>query len=150
MNTHAMMDLQEDYKNHIKQYGYDLIEYSRSIPGEGYGYLICLQDFPIAFLVERFQYVCNLQGPDHEIHIIYNDPDSMGRWTVQPYRYKSHSEAFYKIELMPEAPIYLNDADLVGLTFTCLSMRDSYQKNFLLNYQKLWEIIKISTPNSSF
>ena len=136
MNTHSIMDLQEDHKNHIKQYGYDLIDYSRSVPGEGYGYLICLQDFPIAFLVERFQYVCNLQDPDHEIHIIYNDPDSMGRWTVQPYRYKSHSEAFYKVEMMPEEPIYLNDADLLGLTFTCLSMRDSYQKNFFSNTSK--------------
>ena len=146
MNTHVIKDLQEDYKNHIKQYGYDLIDYSQSVPGEGYGYLICLQDFPIAFLVERFHFVCNSQDPI----IIYNDPDSMGRWTVQPYRYRSHSEAFYKIGMMSEAPIYLNDADLVGLTVTCLSMRNSYQKNFLLNSQKLWEIIKISTPNSSF
>lgn len=149
MNTHgpiSITDLREDHKNHIKQQGYDLIDYAHSVPGEGYGYLICLQDFPIAFLVERFRYICNSQDPV----TIYNDPDSMGRWTVQPYRYKSHSEAFYKIELIPESPIYLNDADLLGLAFTCLSMRDSYQKNFLLNYQKLWEIIKISTPNSSF
>lgn len=149
MNTHgpiSITDLREDHKNHIKQQGYDLIDYNHSVPGEGYGYLICLQDFPIAFLVSRFRYICNSQDPV----TIYNDPDSIGRWTVQPYRYKSYSEAFYKIELIPESPIYLNDADLLGLTFTCLSMRDSYQKNFLLNYQKLWEIIKISTPNSSF
>ena len=143
MNTHAIMDLQEDHKNHIKQYGYDLIDYSYSVPGEGYGYLICLQNFPIAFLVERFQYVCNLQGPDHKIHIIYNDPDSMGRWTVQPYRYKSHSEAFYKIELIPEF-VYarlLSKGFLVELPETLGDYQDLDTKLFLLN--RLW--MEVST-----